>query len=146
MEVEDSALNEQSRDENPVEIELKASPTAISREERVIYDLAGCICTGYTIFMRVQAWSYCYPLSAVLSDAQARGELLSGFRVRVREDGLSLHLGDDESVKERGAVPLCQRVIAPVMMLLLCPLRLVLPSRECCLSLISFRFSISLLF
>lgn len=38
--------------------------------------------------------------NAVLVDGQACGEYLGGFRVSVRRDGHSLHLGDENSDEE----------------------------------------------
>lgn len=40
----------------------------------------------------------------MLDDAQALGECLGGFRVRIGEDGHSLHHGDEGSHEERGGL------------------------------------------
>lgn len=68
--------------------------------------------------MRAQAISYHDQLKAVPGDAQARGEYVSGFSVRVREDKHSLHLGDDDSDEERGVRPLRRSAVTLVMTLL----------------------------
>lgn len=53
--------------------------------------------------MRAQASIYCERLNAALGYAQACGEYLCKFCVRVREHGHSLHLGDEECDEKRGA-------------------------------------------
>lgn len=76
----------------------------------------------------------------MLRDAQARREYPGGFGVRVVEDGHSLHARENNSEKECRDQSHSPTVMTLLMILLLCSLRLVPPSRVCCLSSFSLPF------
>lgn len=67
---------EMSRDKGRLERELETTRAAFGRGERVIYDFAECICTGYTALMRVKTLSYRDPPNAVFGDSQPCREYL----------------------------------------------------------------------
>lgn len=53
--------------------------------------------------MSVQSTTYHDYLNAVLANAQMKGEYLSGSRVRVSENGHSIHIGGADSEEECGS-------------------------------------------
>lgn len=55
------------------------------------------------VLVRAQAPNYRDQLNVLLGDAQSRGEYLGGYRIRVVENGHSLHVGDTDSDQEHGS-------------------------------------------
>lgn len=102
LEAEESVLKKQSRKNGTLEIEGRAARAAISRKERLINDFDERACTVHTTLVRAQASGYLDRLNSVLDDAQARGEHLCRFHVRVGEDVHLLHVGDVNSNEKRG--------------------------------------------
>lgn len=101
LEAKKPALKEKIYEYGRLKLELRAARSAIGRKERVMHDLAGLICKGYTSLMRAQALSYRNRLTTLLGDAHLYGEYLGSYRFHVGEDGYSLHLDEADSNEER---------------------------------------------
>lgn len=109
------ALKKKTRDNGSLAVELGRAPFATCREAEVIYDFSEFVCTGYTLLIRTQASSYRSCLIAVICHAQARRKCPGGFRLRVWEYGLWLHLDDEDIAAEREGPTLCRGTITVVI-------------------------------
>lgn len=58
LESKESAINKKSCNNGHLERELGSAPATIGRGDRVVHDLAECICSDYASLMRAQASRY----------------------------------------------------------------------------------------
>lgn len=74
--------------------ELGSARSDISREEGVIRNSAGRVCTGCLSLVRPGSTIYSDCLDSVLATTQIRGEYLGRFCMRVAINDSSLHIED----------------------------------------------------
>lgn len=101
-----------------------AARAVIVREEWDIGEFAELLSTSYTTLMCAQALVYCNRLNAMLGEANARCVCLGGFCVRDEEDGYLLPFEEEHSNEKHGVELLRRLAMTLVMVLSLCPLRL----------------------
>lgn len=75
------------------------------RQEGLMRLFAERVCTGYVGLMCTHTASYGNRLSALLSDAQSRGEYVGGYHICISEDCYSLPFDEATSDEERGDHP-----------------------------------------
>lgn len=87
MEAKMTAMKKKIRESRLLKTELGTARASIGRQKQVIYDFAELVLTGFTFLMGGQASSYRDWLNTLLVDMLAHGEYLSGFHVRLKDDG-----------------------------------------------------------
>lgn len=87
LEAKELVVEERCSNKITLKMELKTARAVIGRRKMVIHDFTKRVCTGYTTLLHAQTFRYCDCLNDLLGDAQARGESLGGFHIRVGEAG-----------------------------------------------------------